>query len=75
MSDSGPTDKPQNGLDYRRVLLKLSGEALLGAKQFGIDQNVLTAFAEEIGSVVELGVEVAVVIGRRDARRWSCGGA
>ncbi len=48
---------------YRRVLLKLSGEALLGAKSFGIDQEVLTQYAAEIKRVVEAGVEVAIVIG------------
>ncbi len=48
---------------YRRVLLKLSGEALLGKQSFGIDQDVLTRYAQEIKRVVEAGVEVAIVIG------------
>ncbi|TNE81752.1 MAG: UMP kinase [Bacteroidetes bacterium] len=50
-------------MKYKRVLLKLSGEALMGDQQYGIDAAVLEQYAEEIRSVVELGVEVAVVIG------------
>jgi len=48
---------------YKRVLLKLSGEALIGEKGFGIDHNRLQAYAEEIKRVHELGVEIAIVIG------------
>ena len=48
---------------YKRILLKLSGEALMGNKQYGIDAMRLSAYAEEIKEVVELGVEVAIVIG------------
>ncbi|MGB5360977.1 UMP kinase [Eudoraea sp.] len=48
---------------YKRILLKLSGEALMGSKQYGIDAMRLAAYAEEIKEVVELGVEVAIVIG------------
>ncbi|MEC8952078.1 MAG: UMP kinase [Acidobacteriota bacterium] len=48
---------------YQRVILKLSGEALLGPESFGIDPNVTTQIAEEIAAVHRLGVEVAVVIG------------
>ncbi len=47
---------------YKRILLKLSGEALMGNKQYGIDAMRLSAYAEEIKEVVELGVEVAIVI-------------
>ncbi|MFN8640762.1 MAG: UMP kinase [Candidatus Binatia bacterium] len=50
-------------LRVRRVLLKLSGEALMGAAAFGIDQAVLAAIAEEIRAASERGVEVALVIG------------
>lgn len=53
----------QPPLKYKRVLLKLSGEALLGKQQYGIDQDVLTTYAQEVKKVVEAGVEVAVVIG------------
>jgi uridylate kinase len=48
---------------YRRILLKLSGEALQGKSQLGIDPEVLNRLAQEISEVVELGVQVAVVIG------------
>lgn len=48
---------------YKRILLKLSGEALMGDDSFGINRGVLTRMVEEIKSVVELGVEVGVVVG------------
>lgn len=48
---------------YKRILLKLSGEALLGEQGHGIDGNVLTQYAEEIKKLVEHKVEVAIVIG------------
>lgn len=50
-------------MGYKRILLKLSGEALMGDKQHGIDSNRLTQYAEDIKQVVNQGVEVAVVIG------------
>lgn len=48
---------------YKRVLLKLSGEALMGAQSYGIDTNVAEAVGKEIKAVHELGCEVAVVVG------------
>ena len=48
---------------FRRILLKISGEALMGAQNYGIDVNVARTVAEEIKAVRELGVEVAVVVG------------
>lgn len=50
-------------LRYRRVLLKLSGEALMGGGSFGIDADVLDALSEEIREVHRLGVELALVVG------------
>ena len=50
-------------MKYKRVLLKLSGEALMGEKDFGIDHDRLRKYSEEIKSIVDEGVEVAVVIG------------
>lgn len=50
-------------LKYKRILLKISGEALLGDQQFGIDQNPVKKIAEEIKKARDLGVEVAVVVG------------
>ncbi len=48
---------------YTRVLLKLSGEALMGELAFGVDMNTLNAIAAEVRQVVEMGVELAIVIG------------
>lgn len=48
---------------YKRILLKLSGEALQGAQGYGVDPEVLRSMAEEIHEVVDLGVQVAIVIG------------
>jgi uridylate kinase len=48
---------------YKRVLLKLSGEALMGSRSFGIDPDIVQTIAQEISKVVKLGVEVGVVIG------------
>ena len=48
---------------YRRILLKLSGEALLGKQEYGIDDAILTGLSAEIREVVELGVQVALVVG------------
>jgi len=48
---------------YKRVLLKLSGEALMGDKSFGFDNEVIAEYARDIKSIVELGVQVAIVIG------------
>jgi len=52
-----------NTLKYKRVLLKLSGESLMGKKEFGIDPDVLDRYAAEVREVVESGVELAIVIG------------
>ena len=51
------------GPRYRRVLLKLSGEALMGERDFGIDPAVLKQYASEIKGVHDLGVELGIVIG------------
>lgn len=48
---------------YRRILLKLSGEALMGEKNYGVDSQVIETVASEIKEVHDLGIEVAVVIG------------
>ncbi|MCX7797282.1 MAG: UMP kinase [Melioribacter sp.] len=52
-----------NKLKYKRILLKLSGESLMGEQSFGIDPKVLNYFAEEIKKVHDLGVQVGIVIG------------
>ena len=50
-------------MKYNRILLKLSGESLMGDKQFGIDNNRLAEYAAQIKEVHDLGVEIAIVIG------------
>lgn len=52
-----------SNLMYKRVLLKLSGEALMGDQEFGISSDVITSYAKQIKEVVDLGVELAIVIG------------
>ncbi len=51
------------GVKYRRILLKLSGEALLGRQEYGIDPDVVTSIAREIVTIHNWGVAVAVVVG------------
>ena len=48
---------------YKRILLKLSGESLMGDKSFGMDSTVIAQYARDIKSITELGVQVAIVIG------------
>ena len=48
---------------YKRILLKLSGESLMGDKSFGMDPNMIEQYAKDIKGITELGVQVAVVIG------------
>jgi uridylate kinase len=48
---------------YKRILLKLSGEALMGEKEFGIDHQVLEQYSEEIREVRDMGVQIGIVIG------------
>ena len=50
-------------MKYKRVLLKLSGEALMGNQKYGIDSNTLSSYASEIQSIVQKGCQLAVVIG------------
>ena len=50
-------------LKFKRILLKLSGESLMGEQQFGIDPEMLVNYANQIKNIVAEGIEVAVVIG------------
>ena len=50
-------------MKYKRILLKLSGEALMGDRQYGIDPKRLSEYADEIKQIHDLGVEIAIVIG------------
>ncbi len=53
----------QSNMKYKRVLLKLSGEALMGSQQYGIDPKILEQYAEDIRQVIDKGTQVAIVIG------------
>ena len=55
--------KRMNDLKFKRILLKISGEALIGKSNFGIDSKVMDEIADEVKGVVELGIEMAIVIG------------
>ncbi len=54
---------PNQKLEYKRVLLKLSGESLGGEKQTGIDPDTIAKFVEEVKQVAEMGLQVGIVIG------------
>lgn len=62
-------------MKYKRILLKLSGEALMGSKSYGIDPDRLNQYAKEIKSAVDLKVEVAIVIGGGNIYRGLSGAA
>ena len=61
MAENGP-------LKFRRVLLKLSGEGLLGKQQYGIDPETVDRIASEIKAVHDMGAEVCMVIGGGDRK-------
>ena len=63
------------GNTYRRVLLKLSGEALMGSLSYGIDPTVVQSIAQEIAEVVNTGVQVAIVVGGGNIYRGIKGAA
>jgi uridylate kinase len=50
-------------MKYKRILLKLSGESLMGERQYGIDNNQVLQYAHDIKSVYDAGIEIAVVVG------------
>ena len=60
---------------YRRVLLKISGEALMGPREFGLDPETVDRTAREIGAVTQLGVEICLVIGGGNIFRGIAGAA
>ena len=61
--------------NFRRVLLKLSGESLMGAKQYGIDNDRLADYAQDIEAAVKRGIQVAIVIGGGNIFRGLSGAA
>ena len=60
---------------YKKILLKLSGEALMGDQEFGISSDVITSYAKQIKEIVDLGVEVSIVIGGGNIFRGLSGAA
>jgi uridylate kinase len=63
-ADEGPVTAPHRpGLRYRRILLKLSGEALLGERQYGVDPAFCAFIAHQVAVVRDMGVEVGIVVG------------
>lgn len=62
-------------MKYERILLKLSGEALMGNRQYGIDNDRLKEYAAEIKKVVDIGCQVAIVIGGGNIFRGLAGAA
>ena len=61
--DSGPGSVAGTGLRYRRILLKLSGEALLGDRQYGVDPAFCAFIAEQVARVQAQGVQIGIVVG------------
>jgi len=78
-NESSPNVEPPpdsvGNLKYRRVLLKLSGEALLGDARYGVDVATMEIFAREIGEAVGLGIEICLVIGGGNIFRGLAGSA
>ena len=60
---------------YKKILLKLSGEALMGDQEFGISSDVITSYAKQIKEIADLGVEVSIVIGGGNIFRGISGAA
>ena len=60
---------------YKKILLKLSGEALMGDQEFGISSDVITSYAKQIKEIVDLGVEISIVIGGGNIFRGLSGAA
>ena len=68
-------NKPESTPQYNRILLKISGESLMGERQFGLDPAIVNRVASEISTIVDYGVEVCVVIGGGNIFRGVSGAA
>ncbi len=68
-------NKPESTPQYNRILLKISGESLMGERQFGLDPAMVNRVANEIATIVNYGVEVCVVIGGGNIFRGVSGAA
>jgi uridylate kinase len=65
----------ESALKYKRVLLKMSGEALMGSREYGIDPETIERLAEDVKEAVELGTEVCIVVGAGNIFRGVAGAA
>jgi len=74
-SKSGAAGRPSPGLKYRRVLLKISGEVLMGPGEFGLDPDTLVRIASDVKAGCDLGVQVSLVIGGGNIFRGLSGAA
>ncbi len=74
-TEPGPSGIPSQALAYKRVLLKISGEALMGPREFGIDMATCTRFAGEIAAARATGAELCLVIGGGNIFRGLAGAA
>ncbi len=74
-ADSETSTALEDGPALRRIVLKLSGEALLGERQYGIDPERITAVARQVAETVALGVETAIVVGAGNIFRGVAGAA
>ncbi len=72
--EAQPGKTPEQPI-YRRVLLKVSGEALMGAREYGLDTETIAAIATDVGCVVAMGVQVCLVIGGGNIFRGVSGAA
>ncbi|CAO3444405.1 MULTISPECIES: UMP kinase [unclassified Azospirillum] len=63
MVETTGTTAPTEGVRYKRVLLKVSGEALMGQRDYGLDPEMVNRIASEVKAVIALGVQVSLVIG------------
>jgi uridylate kinase len=70
-----PSSLPKSQLRYKRVLLKLSGEALMGQGEYGIDPATIDRIAQDVKDAIEIGVEVCIVIGAGNIFRGVAGEA
>lgn len=78
MTDSAPdlqTDPAGPASQYRRVLLKVSGEVLMGERAYGVDMDTVSAVAEEVAAIVRQGVQLCLVIGGGNIFRGLSGAA
>lgn len=75
IKDSSVSSAPPEGFYYKRVLLKISGESLMGSQSYGIDPEMVARVAGEVKAVIDHGVEVSLVIGGGNIFRGISGAA